>query len=133
GGMGEVYPGRDERLGRDVAIKVLPAACTNDSERLARFEREARALAALNHPNIATIHGIEDSDGIRALIMEMVEGGTLADRIGGRPLELSLALTIARQLADALGAAHEKGIVHRDLKPSNITLTPAGLVKVLDF
>src|SRR4029077_2815270 len=113
GGMGEVYPGRDERLGRDVAIKVLPAACTNDSERLARFEREARLLAALNHPNIATIHGIEDSDGVRALVMELVEGPTLAERLRCGALPLSEALGVARQIADALDAAHEKGIIHR--------------------
>jgi predicted Ser/Thr protein kinase len=124
GGMGEVYRARDTKLGRDVAIKVLPALLAQDPERLARFEREAKVLASLNHPNIAQIYGIED----RALIMELVEGQTLQG-----PLPLETALDYARQIADALEAAHEKGITHRDLKPANIMITPAGVVKVLDF
>ena len=147
GGMGEVYRARDTRLGRDVAIKILPSTFASDPARLARFEREARVLAALNHPNIATIHGIEESDGSLALVMEVVEGATLAERLaqgtkhkpqgtrdntsGGIPINETL--TIARQIADALEAAHEKGIVHRDLKPANIKITPTGTVKVLDF
>jgi eukaryotic-like serine/threonine-protein kinase len=147
GGMGEVYRARDTRLGRDVALKVLPPQFTSDPDRLARLEREARALAALNYPNIATIYGLEDmrpADAaseivVRALVLEMVEGDTLEDRIRragrGQPAGLPLAdaLTFARQIADALDAAHEKGIVHRDLKPANIKITPDGVVKVLDF
>jgi serine/threonine-protein kinase len=124
GGMGEVYRARDTKLDRDVAIKVLPAALAQDPERLARFEREAKVLASLNHPNIAQIYGIED----RALVMELVEGQTLHG-----PLPLETALSYARQIADALEAAHEKNIIHRDLKPANIMITPAGVVKVLDF
>src|SRR5262252_8727080 len=116
GGMGEVYRARDTKLDREVAIKVLPAALARDPERLARFEREAKVLAALNHPNIATIYGRED----RAIVMELVEGPTLADRIKGGPLPVDEALEIARQIADALEAAHDKGIVHRDLKPANV-------------
>jgi Tol biopolymer transport system component len=149
GGMGEVYRARDARLGRDVALKVLPTAFALDSDRLTRFEREARALAALNHPNIAAIYGVEDIASapgagqpapVRALVLELVEGDTLAERIrrpGGRRgaagLPLDEVLGIARQIADALDAAHEKGIVHRDLKPANIKITPGGVVKVLDF
>ena len=133
GGMGEVYRARDTRLGRDVAIKILPSAFTMDPQRLARFEREARALAALNHPNIATIHGVEDSDGVHALVLELVDGETLAERISRGPLPIADALVIATQIADALDAAHEKGIIHRDLKPANIKLTRGGAVKVLDF
>ena len=133
GGMGEVYRARDTRLGRDVAIKILPAVFTSDSERLARFEREARVLAALNHPNIATIHGVEEGDGVPALVMELVDGETLAERIARGPLRVADALAIATQIADALDAAHEKGIVHRDLKPANVKITPGGAVKVLDF
>jgi serine/threonine-protein kinase len=124
GGMGEVYKARDTKLGRDVAIKVLPPDFAQDPERLARFEREAKVLASLNHPNIAQIYGIED----RALIMELVEGQTLQG-----PLPLETALDYAKQIADALEAAHDKGIIHRDLKPANIMVTPAGVVKVLDF
>src|SRR5580700_4907889 len=124
GGMGEVYRARDTKLDRDVAIKVLPPALAEDPERLARFEREAKVLASLNHPNIAQIYGIED----RALVMELVEGKTLEG-----PLPLETALNYARQIADALEAAHEKNIIHRDLKPANIMITPAGVVKVLDF
>jgi len=133
GGMGEVYRARDTRLGRDVAIKILPRAFTSDPDRLARFEREARMLAALNHPNIATIHGVEDQDGVRGLVMELVEGETLAERIARGPIAMSEALALAGQIAEALEAAHEKGIIHRDLKPANVKITPAGLVKVLDF
>ena len=132
GGMGEVYRARDTRLGRDVAIKILPAVFTSDPERLARFEREARVLASLNHPNIATIHGVEGND-VQALVMELVDGETLAERIARGPLRVADALAIATQIADALDAAHEKGIVHRDLKPANIKITPIGTVKVLDF
>ena len=132
GGMGEVYRARDARLARDVAIKILPLTFTGDPDRLARFEREARVLASLNHPHIGAIYGLEESGGTRALVLELVEGDTLADRIA-RGLHQKEALTIARQIADALDAAHEKGIIHRDLKPSNIKITPEGIVKVLDF
>jgi Tol biopolymer transport system component len=138
GGMGEVYRARDSKLGRDVAIKVLPRAFLADPDRLARFEREARLLASLNHPNIGAIYGVEESDGVRALVLELVEGETLADTLAratarGEGLPIPEALAIARQMADALDAAHERGIVHRDLKPANIKVTPAGTVKVLDF
>jgi serine/threonine protein kinase len=138
GGMGEVYRARDPRLGRDVAIKILPREFTNDAGRLARFEREARILAVLNHPNIAAIYGLEDGpagdDGrSRALILELVEGETLEDRLVRGPLTLHDTLTVASQVAGALQVAHEKGIVHRDLKPANIKITPDGVVKVLDF
>jgi serine/threonine-protein kinase len=133
GGMGEVYRGRDPQLRRDVAIKVLPDAMRRDAMRLARFEREARVLAALTHPNIAAIHGLEQHDGINALILELVEGETLASRIAREPITVTGALAIAGQVAAALDAAHEKGVVHRDLKPANIVVTPTGLVKVLDF
>jgi Tol biopolymer transport system component len=133
GGMGEVYRARDVKLGRDVAIKILPRMFTSDPERLARFEREARLLAALNHPNIGAIFGLEEAAGIRALVLELVEGETLAQRIARGPLPAADALTIARQIADAVEAAHEKGIVHRDLKPANVKITPEGTVKVLDF
>ncbi len=131
--MGEVYRATDARLKRDVAIKVLPAAFTADPERLARFEREAQLLAQLHHPNIASIFGLEESDGVRALVMELVEGPTLADRLEGGRLPLEESLTIARQIADALEDAHERGIVHRDLKPQNIKAAAEGKVKVLDF
>jgi serine/threonine protein kinase/Tol biopolymer transport system component len=133
GGMGQVYRARDTKLGRDVAIKILPPAFTSDPERLARFAREARVLAALNHPHIGAIYGLEDAGSVRALVLELVEGPTLADRIERGRIPMAEALTIARQIADALEAAHEKGIVHRDLKPANVKLTPAGIVKVLDF
>jgi len=126
--MGEVYRGRDTKLDREIAIKVLPAAVARDPERLARFEREAKVLASLNHPNIAQIYGVEESDGVRALVMELVPGETLKG-----PLPLERALHYAKQIADALEAAHDKGIIHRDLKPANIVLTPQGVVKVLDF
>jgi eukaryotic-like serine/threonine-protein kinase len=133
GGMGEVYAARDLRLDRTVAIKILPEIFLFNTERLGRFEREARVLASLNHPHIGAIYGVEDADGVHALILELVEGTTLADRLAAGPLPLGEALLIARQIADALDAAHEKGIVHRDLKPANIKITPAGVVKVLDF
>ncbi len=133
GGMGEVYRARDTKLGREVAIKVLPELFAADPERLARFSREAQVLASLNHPNIAHIHGLEDSGGTFALVLELVEGETLAERIAGGPVPVDEALGLARQIADALEAAHEKGIVHRDLKPANVKLTPDGKVKVLDF
>ncbi len=133
GGMGEVYRARDTKLNRDVAIKVLLPAVANDPERLARFSREAQVLASLNHPNIAHLHGLEDSHGVRALVMELVEGPTLADRISQGAIPLDEALPIARQIAEALEAAHEQGIVHRDLKPANIKMRPDGVVKVLDF
>jgi len=133
GGMGEVYRARDTRLGREVAVKVLPQAFARNADRMARFEREARLLAALNHPNIATIHGLEESSGVVALVMELVEGPTLADRIAGGPIPLDEALPIVSQVAAALESAHEKGIIHRDLKPANIKVKPDGGVKVLDF
>ena len=133
GGMGEVYRARDTRLKREVALKVLPESFATDPDRLARFQREAEVLAALNHPNIAAIHGLEQSNDIRALVMELVEGETLADRIAHGPIRLEEALSIAKQIAEALEAAHEQGIIHRDLKPANIKLRPDGTVKVLDF
>jgi serine/threonine protein kinase/Tfp pilus assembly protein PilF len=133
GGMGEVYRARDEKLERDVAIKVLPALFTSDPERGARFEREARMLAALNHPCIGAIYGYEETEGIGSLILELVEGPTLAERLTTGPLPVNEALTIAHQIAEAMEAAHEKGIVHRDLKPANIKLASDGRVKVLDF
>src|SRR5262245_7068629 len=133
GGMGEVWRAIDTNLGRQVAIKVLPDAFAQDRERLARFEREAKTLAALNHPNIAIIHGLEKSDGAYALVMELVDGPTLADRIARGAIPLEDALPIAKQIAEALEAAHEQGIVHRDLKPANIKVRDDGTVKVLDF
>jgi len=133
GGMGVVYRGTDSRLDRDVAIKVLPAALTADTERLARFDREARLLAQLHHPHVASVFGLEESNGIRALVMELVEGPTLAERLATGPLSLAESLQIARQVAEALEEAHEKGIVHRDLKPQNIKAPVDGKVKVLDF
>ena len=133
GGMGEVYRARDPRLDRDVAIKVLPDLFANDPDRLARFEREAKTLAALNHPNIAHIHGLEESSTVRALVMELVEGEDLAQRLSRGPILADDALLIARQIAEALEAAHEQGIIHRDLKPANIKVRPDGSVKVLDF
>ena len=154
--MGEVHRARDTKLGRDVALKVLPDLFARDPERLARFEREAKTLAALNHPNIAAIYGLEDADGIKALVLELVEGPTLAEKLAGsglsatgsgpgnaqspkrkaqslRALGIDEALPIARQIAEALEAAHEHGIVHRDLKPANVKVRPDGVVKVLDF
>jgi serine/threonine protein kinase/Tol biopolymer transport system component len=133
GGMGEVYRARDAKLNRNVAIKVLPEVFALESDRLARFQREAQVLASLNHPHIAQIYGLEDSTGVRALVMELVEGPTLADRIALGPIAVAEALPIAKQIADALDAAHERGIVHRDLKPANVKITPDGTVKILDF
>lgn len=133
GGMGEVYRARDTKLNRDVALKVLPESFTADPDRVARFTREAQVLAALNHPNVAAIHGFEDSGDVHALVLELVEGATLADRIARGPLALSEALPIARQIADALAVAHDHGVVHRDLKPANIKVCDDGTVKVLDF
>ena len=133
GGMGEVYEASDAKLGRNVAIKLLPEAFMHDVDRTARFEREARVLASLNHPRIAAIYGIEESGARKFLVMELVAGETLADRIARGPLPMDEVLKVARQIAEALEAAHEKGVIHRDLKPSNIKLTPDGQVKVLDF
>jgi serine/threonine protein kinase/Tol biopolymer transport system component len=133
GGMGEVYRSRDSKLGREVALKVLPSSVGMDTDRLARFSREAKVLAALNHPNIAAIYGLEDSGATHALVMELVEGPTLADRIKVGPIPSDEALPIAKQICEALEFAHERGIVHRDLKPANIKITPEGTVKVLDF
>src|SRR5204863_2553706 len=131
--MGEVYRAHDSKLNRDVAIKVLIPAVASDPDRLARFSREAQVLAALNHPHIAHIHGLEEAGGVRALVMELVEGEDLAERIARGPIPLDEALPIARQIAEALEAAHEQGIIHRDLKPANIKVKPDGTVKVLDF
>jgi len=133
GGMGEVYRARDTKLDRDVALKILPEPFASDPDRLARFEREAKILAALNHPRIAQIHGLEESGGCRALVLEFVDGPTLADRIAQGSIPIDEALTIARQITEALEAAHEQGIIHRDLKPANIKLRTDGTVKVLDF
>ena len=129
GAMGEVYRATDSKLGREVAIKLIPEDFARDSARMARFTREAQVLASLNHPNIAAIYGVED----RALIMELVEGPTLAERIKHGPIAMDEALEFARQIADGLAAAHDKGIVHRDLKPANIKIAPGGTIKLLDF
>src|SRR6187397_803559 len=133
GGMGEVYRATDKNLKRQVAIKVLPEAVAADAERLVRFQREAEVLASLNHPNIAIIHGLEKSDGVTGLVMELVEGPTLADRIAQGPIPIDEALSLAKQIAEAVEAAHEQGIIHRDLKPANIKVRSDGAVKVLDF
>ena len=133
GGMGQVYRARDTKLGRAVAIKVLPEGLARDKERLDRFEREARLLAALNHPNIATLHGMERSGELRFLVMELVEGETLAERIARGSIPLDEAVALFLQIAEGLEAVHERGIVHRDLKPANIKITPEGRVKILDF
>ncbi|MGH9258206.1 MAG: serine/threonine-protein kinase, partial [Vicinamibacterales bacterium] len=133
GGMGEVYRATDTNLKRAVAIKVLPASVAADRDRLARFQREAEVLASLNHPNIAAIYGLERSDGMTALVMELVEGPTLAERISQGAVPVAEALPIAKQIAEALEAAHEHTIIHRDLKPANIKVRPDGVVKVLDF
>jgi Tol biopolymer transport system component len=133
GGMGEVYRARDSRLGRDVALKVLPEAFARDPDRMVRFEREAKVLASLNHPNIASLYGLEESNGARALVMELVEGPTLSARIQQGSLPLAEALPVAKQIAEGLEYAHERSIIHRDLKPSNVKLTPEGQVKILDF
>src|ERR1700736_4568258 len=133
GGMGEVYEAHDNKLGRNVAIKVLPGAFAHDHDRLARFQREARMLAALNHPNIASIYGLEQSDGVHYLVMELVPGQTLAERVGAGALKIEEALKLGVQIAQALEEAHERGVIHRDLKPANVKVTPEGRVKVLDF
>ena len=133
GGMGEVYRGHDIKLNRSVALKILPQTFAQDPDRLGRFRREAQLLASLNHPNIGSIFGFEESEGIHALVLELVEGPTLADRIADGRLSLDEAMPIARQIAEALAAAHSQGIVHRDLKPANIKCRPDGTVKVLDF
>jgi serine/threonine-protein kinase len=133
GGMGEVYRARDTKLGRNVAIKVLAAAFARDAERMARFQREAKVLASLNHPNIASIYGLEDSSTTHALVMELVEGPTLADRIKSGPIPIDETLRIAKQICEALEYAHERGIVHRDLKPANVKVTNDDAVKILDF
>ena len=133
GGMGEVYHARDTKLRRDVAIKILPPSVARDAERLHRFQREAHLLASLNHPHIGAIYGFEEAAGVTALVLELVEGPTLADRIAAGPVPIDETLSIARQMTEALEAAHERGIVHRDLKPANVKVTPDGTVKVLDF
>src|SRR4029077_1493327 len=133
GGMGEVYRAADSKLGRDVALKVILPEFAQDTQLMARFQREAQVLASLNHTNIASIYGLEDSGGMRALVMELVEGPTLADRISEGAVPLEEALPIAKQIAEALEYAHDHGIIHRDLKPANIKLTADGKVKVLDF
>jgi serine/threonine protein kinase/Tol biopolymer transport system component len=133
GGMGEVYQAKDTKLGRDVAIKVLPEEFALDTDRVARFQREAKLLASLNHPNIAAIYGLEESEGTHFLVMELIEGDTLRDRIKAGPIPVEEALKLALQMAEALEAAHEKGVIHRDLKPANIKVTPDGKVKILDF
>ncbi len=133
GGMGEVYQAKDQILGRNVAIKVLPEEFAKDADRVARFQREAKVLASLNHPNIAAIYGLEQSEGKNFLVLELVEGETLADRIKAGPIPIEESLKLALQIANALETAHEKGVIHRDLKPANIKVTPDGKVKVLDF
>src|SRR5215510_2988643 len=133
GGMGEVYQARDTRLGRSVAVKVLPEMFAQDPDRVARFEREAKVLASLNHANIAALYGMEHAGGNHFLVMELVEGETLEERIARGPIPAEEALKIAHQIAEALEAAHEKSIIHRDLKPANVKITPEGKVKVLDF
>ena len=133
GGMGEVYRATDTKLDREVAIKLLPESFAQDKERVARFEREAKTLATLNHPNIAGIYGLEKSNQSQALVLELVEGEDLSVRLKRGPLPVDEALEVCKQIAEALEAAHEKGIIHRDLKPGNIKLTEDGKVKVLDF
>src|SRR5713226_8907407 len=133
GGMGEVYRARDTKLKREVAIKILPEEFSRDPDRVARFQREAEVLASLNHPNIAAIYDLQEAEGSRFLVLEFVEGETLAERIGRGAIPAEEALNIARNICEALEVAHEKGITHRDLKPANIKITPDGKVKVLDF
>src|SRR5213594_397684 len=133
GGMGEVYRARDTKLKRDVAIKILPDEFSRDADRVSRFQREAEVLASLNHPNIATIYDLQEANGLRYLVLELVEGETLAERVRRGPIPLPEALEVAQYVCEALEAAHEKGIVHRDLKPANAKITPEGRVKVLDF
>src|SRR4029079_13207427 len=133
GGMGEVYRARDTKLDRSVAIKILPEAFAADAERVSRFQREARVLASLNHPHIAAIYGLEDAERVKALVMELVEGEDLAQRLARGAVPLDEALPIAKHIAEALEAAHEQGIIHRDLKPANVKVRTDGTVKVLDF
>jgi|SRR5262249_37900739 len=133
GGMGEVYRARDTRLDRTVAIKLIPQEFAQDAQRMARFQREAQVLASLNHPNIASIYGLEESTGRRALVMELVEGVTLSERVRAGAIPIEDALPIAKQIAEGLEYAHERGIIHRDLKPANVKLRPDGRVKLLDF
>src|SRR5215471_10519955 len=133
GGMGEVYRARDLKLKREVAIKILSEEFSRDADRVSRFQREAEVLASLNHPNIAAIHDLEETDGTRYLVLELVEGETLAERIASGPIPVEEALNIAIQICEGLEAAHERGIIHRDLKPANVKITPDGKVKVLDF
>src|SRR5213593_3350859 len=133
GGMGEVYRARDAKLKRDVAIKILSDEFSHDPERVSRFQREAEVLASLNHPNIAAIHDLQEANGSRYLVLELVEGETLADRVARGPIPVEEALDIAKHICEGLEAAHEKGIIHRDLKPANVKITPDGKVKVLDF
>jgi len=133
GGMGVVYLATDTKLDRQVAVKALPADLAADPDRLARFQHEAKVLASLNHPNVGGIHGLEQADGHRYLVLEFIEGETLAERLSRGPIPVDEALTLAKQIAEAREAAHEKGIVHRDLKPGNVMVTPDGVVKVLDF
>ena len=133
GGMGEVYRARDTKLKRDVAIKILPDEFARDADRVSRFQREAEVLASVNHPNIAAIYDLQETRGSRYLVLELVEGETLADRIARGPIPVEEALNIAKSICEALEAAHEKGIIHRDLKPANVKITPDGKVKVLDF
>ncbi len=133
GGMGVVYLARDTKLDRDVAIKALPPELAEDADRMARFEREAKLLASLNHPHIATIHGLEEADGNQYLILEYIEGETLAERLARGAIPVDEALPMAKQIAEAIEAAHEKGVIHRDLKPANIKFTSDGQVKILDF
>src|SRR5262249_28595861 len=133
GGMGEVYRARDTKLKREVAIKFLPEEFSSDSDRSNRFQREAEVLALLNHPNIGAIYDLEEANGSRFLVLELVEGETLAERIARGPIPLDDALDIAKQICEALESAHEKGIIHRDLKPANVKVSPDGKVKVLDF
>src|SRR2546425_9074805 len=133
GGMGEVYRARDTKLKREVAIKLLPDEFSRDLDRLSRFQREAEVLASLNHPNIAAIYDVAEANGSRYLVLELVEGETLADRIARGPVPVEDALDIAKNICEALEAAHEKRIIHRDLKPANVKITPDGKVKVLDF
>src|SRR6266481_5285873 len=133
GGMGEVYRARDLKLKREVAIKILPEEFLRDADRVSRFQREAEVLASLNHSNIAAIYDVQEAQGSRFLVLELVEGETLAERIQRGPIPIDEALGIAKNICEALEAAHEKGIVHRDLKPANVKITPQGVVKVLDF
>src|SRR5262249_29318754 len=133
GGMGEVYRARDTKLKREVAIKVIPEEFSRDADRVGRFQREAEVLASLNHPNIGAIYDLAEASGTRFLVLELIEGETLADRIQRGPIPIEGALNIAQSICEALEAAHERGIIHRDLKPGNVKVTPDGKVKVLDF